>query len=156
MIKKALKAAFPLTLPVFMGYLFLGIAFGVLLSSKGFHAGWAVFMSVLIYAGSMQFVAVPLLVQPFNLLTTVFLTLTVNARHLFYGLSMLDKFKDTGKAKPYLVFSLTDETYSLLCSASPAGKCQPEVVLLFYRGPGSPLLDPGKRCGMRGREPDPL
>ncbi len=119
MIKKALKAAFPLTLPVFMGYLFLGIAFGVLLSSKGFHAGWAVFMSVLIYAGSMQFVAVPLLVQPFNLLTTVFLTLTVNARHLFYGLSMLDKFKDTGKAKPYLVFSLTDETYSLLCSASP-------------------------------------
>ncbi len=119
MIKKAFRAAFPLTLPVFMGYLFLGIAFGVLLSSKGFHAGWAVFMSVAIYAGSMQFVAIDLLVQPFHLLSTVLLTLTVNARHLFYGLSMLDKFRDTGKAKPYLIFSLTDETYSLLCSADP-------------------------------------
>ncbi len=119
MIKKAFRAAFPLTLPVFMGYLFLGIAFGVLLSSEGFHVGWAIFMSVIIYAGSMQFVAIELLTLPFNFLSTLLITLMVNARHLFYGLSMLDKFKDSGKLKPYMIFSLTDETFSLLCSANP-------------------------------------
>lgn len=116
MRKKAFRAAFPLTLPVFMGYLFLGIAFGVLLASEGFHVGWAVFMSVTIYAGAMQFVAIPLLSAPFNLVSTVFITLTVNARHLFYGLSMLEKFRESGPLKPYMIFSLTDETYSLLCS----------------------------------------
>ncbi len=118
MIKKAFRTAFPITLPVLMGYLFLGIAFGVLLSSKGFHAGWAVLMSVAIYAGSMQFVAIELLTIPFHFLNVLFITLTVNIRHLFYGLSMLDKFKDSGKLKPYMIFSLTDETYSILCSAS--------------------------------------
>lgn len=119
MRKKAFRAAFPLTLPVFMGYLFLGIAFGVLLASEGFHVGWAIFMSVTIYAGSMQFVAIPLLTAPFHFLSTAFITLTVNARHLFYGLSMLEKFKESGSLKPYMIFSLTDETYSLLCTANP-------------------------------------
>lgn len=125
MIKKAIQAAFPFTLPVFMGYLFLGIAFGVLLSSEGFHVGWALFMSATIYAGSMQFVAIELLTVPFHFLSTIFMTLMVNARHLFYGLSMLDKFKDSGKLKPYMIFSLTDETFSLLCSAkAPEGISQ--------------------------------
>lgn len=122
MRRKAFKAALPYTLPVFMGYLFLGIAFGVLLSSKGYHAGWAFLMSCTIYAGSMQFVAIELLTSPFSLVTALIVTLTVNARHLFYGLSMLDKFKVSEKLKPYMVFSLTDETYSLLCSTnSPEG-----------------------------------
>lgn len=119
MRRKAFKAALPYTLPVFMGYLFLGIAFGVLLSSKGYHVGWAFLMSVTIYAGSMQFVAIELLTSPFSLITALIVTLTVNARHLFYGLSMLDKFKVSEKLKPYMIFSLTDETYSLLCSAEP-------------------------------------
>jgi len=119
MRRKAFKAALPYTLPVFMGYLFLGIAFGVLLSSKGYHAGWALLMSTTVYAGSMQFVAIDLLTSPFNLINALIVTLTVNARHLFYGLSMLDKFKISGKLKPYMIFSLTDETYSLLCSTEP-------------------------------------
>lgn len=119
MKQKAFRAAFPLTLPVFMGYIFLGIAFGILSSSSGFHVGWAFLMSLLIYAGSMQFVTVPLLLAPYHFLSTVLLTLMVNARHLFYGLSMLDRYKDCGKLKPYLIFSLTDETYSLVCSAEP-------------------------------------
>lgn len=119
MNKRTIKAALPHTLPVFMGYLFLGIAFGVLLASKGFHVGWALLMSVLIYAGSMQFVAVSYLVAGFQPLGVVLITLMVNARHVFYGLSMLEKFKGTGKLKPYLIFGLTDETYSLLCSAEP-------------------------------------
>ena len=119
MKRKAFTTAFPYTLPVLMGYLFLGIAFGVLLSSKGYHVGWAFLMSLFIYAGAMQFVAIGLLIGPFGLLNAVIVTLTVNARHLFYGLSVLEKFKASGKLKPYMIFSLTDETYSLLCGVEP-------------------------------------
>lgn len=119
---RALKLAFPHTIPVLTGYMFIGIAFGILLSSKGYHFGWAILMSAFIFAGSMQFVAINLLTGSFNLVIVVFMTLMVNARHLFYGLSMLDKFKDMEKKKPYMVFSLTDETFSLLCSAkAPEG-----------------------------------
>lgn len=89
MKQKAFRAAFPLTFPVFIGYIFLGIAFGILSGSSGFHVGWAFLMSLLIYAGSMQFVTVSLLLAPYHFLSTVLLTLMVNARHLFYGLSML-------------------------------------------------------------------
>lgn len=131
MRRKALKAALPYTLPVFMGYLFLGIAFGVLLSSKGYHVGWALLMSGAIYAGSMQFVAIDLLTRPFHLITAAIVTLTVNARHLFYGLSMLDKFKDSGKLKPYMIFSLTDETYSLLCSTEPPAGVNKKWFMFF-------------------------
>ncbi len=116
---KALRAAFPQTIPVMTGYLFLGIAFGILLNSKGYHFGWSVLMSIFVYAGSMQFVAVNLLTSAFNPLNAFLITLMVNARHLFYGLSMLGKFKGTGNKKPYLIFALTDETYSILCSAEP-------------------------------------
>lgn len=119
MKNKALKAAFLHTVPVMTGYLFLGAVFGMLLSSKGYHAGWAVLMSICIYAGSMQFVAINILTGSFNILNTIFMTLMINARHIFYGLSMLEKFKETGSKKPYMIFSLTDETYSLLCSVNP-------------------------------------
>lgn len=115
----ALKAAFPYTIPVMTGYLFLGIAFGILLDSKGYHFGWSILMSVFVYAGSMQFVAVNLLTMAFNPLNAFLITLMVNARHLFYGLSMLGKFKGTENKKPYLIFGFTDETYSILCSAEP-------------------------------------
>ncbi len=119
---KALRLAFINTLPVLVGYIFLGAAFGILLDSKGYHFGWALLMSLFIYAGSMQFVAVELLTAGVNFWIAVFMTLMVNARHLFYGLAMLEKYNDMGKAKPYMIFSLTDETFSLLCSAEvPAG-----------------------------------
>lgn len=117
MKSKALKAAFPYTLPVMMGYLFLGMAFGILLTSKGIAYGWALFMSLFVYAGSMQFVAIELLLVPFAPLSAALVTLMVNARHLFYGLSMLEPFKIMGKLKPYMIFSLSDETYSLECAA---------------------------------------
>ncbi|MGI6008452.1 MAG: AzlC family ABC transporter permease [Ruminococcus sp.] len=119
MKRKTWKAALPYTLPVFMGYIFLGIAFGVLMVSRGFHPGWAILMSVFVFAGSMQFVAVDILSGPFAPLTAGLMTLMVNARHIFYGLSMLDRFKICGKLKPYMIFSLSDETYSLLCSVEP-------------------------------------
>ena len=117
MKQKAFRAAFPLTLPVFMGYIFLGIAFGILSSSSGFHVGWAFLMSLLIYAGSMQFVTVPLLLAPYHFLSTVLLTLMVNARHLFYGLSMLERYKGLGWKKFFLIFGMSDETFALTSAA---------------------------------------
>ena len=117
--KNALKAALPGTIPVMTGYVFLGMAFGILLNAKGYGIGWALLMSLLIYAGSMQYVAISLLASAFNPVAAFIMTLMVNARHLFYGLSMLDKFKNTGKLKPYLIFGLTDETFSVLCGEEP-------------------------------------
>ena len=131
MKRKAFTSAFPYTIPVFMGYLFLGIAFGVLLSSKGFHVGWALLMSITIYAGAMQFVAIGLLIGPLALLNAFIVTLTVNARHLFYGLSVLEKFKESGKFKPYMIFSLTDETYSLLCAVEPSENVNRKWFMFF-------------------------
>ncbi|MFV0412816.1 MAG: AzlC family ABC transporter permease [Oscillospiraceae bacterium] len=122
-IKKAVAAAFPCTIPVLTGYLFMGIAFGILLQSQGFGAIWAFLMALLVYAGSGQFVAAGFMGAGFNPVVALALTLMVNARHIFYGISMLDKFKNFGKVKWYMVFSLTDETFSLLVSA----KHQPEV-----------------------------
>lgn len=119
MKKKSFKAAFPFTIPVLMGYIFLGMAFGILLASKGYNFLWAIFMSLTIYAGSMQFVAINILASGATLLYTAFITLMVNARHLFYGLSMVDKYKDAGPKKIYLMFSLTDETYSLVSTVKP-------------------------------------
>lgn len=119
---KALKAAFPLTIPVMTGFLFLGSAYGILMDSKGYHFGWSIFTSLIVFAGSMQFVAINLLTSAFNPVNAFLMTLMVNARHLFYGLSMLGKYQDTGKKKPYLIFGLIDETFSILCSTeAPEG-----------------------------------
>ena len=112
---KSLKKAFPYTIPVLFGYLFLGSAFGILLSSKGYGPVWALIMSVTMYAGSGQFVAIGFLTSPFDLINAFVVTLMVNLRHLFYGLSLLERFKAAGKKRFYMMFSLTDETYSLLC-----------------------------------------
>ncbi len=113
----ALKAAFPVTVPVMMGYLFIGAAYGMLMAGKGNSLLWTLLMGLFVYAGSMQFVAVNFFAAPFNWVTVIFITLMVNIRHVFYGLSMLTKFRDMGRKKPYMIFSLTDETFSLLCSA---------------------------------------
>lgn len=114
--KTTVKKAFTATVPVMTGYLVLAIGFGILLKTKGYGVGWAIAMSGFIYAGSMQYLAIDLLCGGASLLTTALTTLMVNARHLFYGISMIDRYKDTGKKKPYLIFALTDETYSLVCS----------------------------------------
>lgn len=120
---KTLKAAFPVTIPVMMGYLFLGATYGMLMADKGSSAVWSLLMSVFVYAGSMQFVAINFFAGGVNWATVIFITFMVNIRHIFYGLSMLEKFKDAGRKKPYLIFSLTDETFSLLCSAkAPEGE----------------------------------
>lgn len=110
-----LKYALKRSLPVMAGYIVLGIGFGILLEAKGYGVGWALLMSTLIYAGSMQYVAIDLITGGASLIQTALMTLMVNARHLFYGISMIDKYKGTGVRKPYLIFSLTDETYSLVC-----------------------------------------
>lgn len=115
MKKETFRYSFISTLPVMAGYIVLGIGFGILLASKGYSFLWAILMSLTIYAGSMQYVGVNLLTSGASLITTAIMTLMVNARHLFYGISMIGKYKDTGKAKPYLIFALTDETYSLVC-----------------------------------------
>ncbi len=113
---RALRAAFPKTLPVMAGYLFLAIGFGVLLRKAGFGTAWALLMSGGIYAGAMQFVTIDLLLSIATPLESALMTLMVNARHLFYGISMSGKYRQTGWMKPYLAFSLTDETYALLAA----------------------------------------
>ena len=107
--------AFKLTLPVACGYLFLGTAFGAMLAQAGFGPVWALAASGLIYAGSLQFVMVPFLAAG-SLVTVALTALMINARHLFYGLSFIERFERMGKWKPYMIFSLTDETYSVFCA----------------------------------------
>lgn len=131
MKKEAFKAAFPHTLPVMAGYLFLGLGFGILLESKGFSFIWAFFMSIIIYAGSMQYAAIELLAGGAGYLYTAFMTLIIQIRHLFYGLSLIKKYKDAGKRKPLLIHELTDETYSLICSCDPPEGVDPNWFYLF-------------------------
>ncbi|TWH51925.1 azaleucine resistance protein AzlC [Sporomusa sp. KB1] len=116
-IKIAFYAAFPYTVPIFAGFLFLGIAYGIFMNSLGFSAMYPVLMSLTIFAGSMEFVAANLLLGAFDPINALLLTLMVNARHLFYGISMLDKYKGTGKKKFYLIFGLCDESFSINCTA---------------------------------------
>lgn len=120
--RKTLAAAFPVTIPVLMGYLAIGLAFGLMLESAGYGVFWAFLMSLSIYAGSGQYLGVSLLATGAPLTQVAFLTLMINFRHLVYGLSMLEKFRGMGKRKLYMIFSLTDETYALLSSVkAPEG-----------------------------------
>jgi 4-azaleucine resistance transporter AzlC len=130
-IADTFKTAFLQTIPILTGYLFLGIAFGFLLQSKGFGFEWAGLMSVTVFAGAMQFVAVNLLTDPFAPLSVFILTLMINARHIFYGFSMLEKYKDAGRFKPYLMFGMTDETFALLYSTEPPLGASKRVFYFF-------------------------
>lgn len=112
----ACRTAFPYTVPILTGFVFLGTAYGIFMNSLGFSAIYPILMSLLIFAGSMEFVAANLLLVAFNPINALFLTLMVNARHLFYGISMLDKFKEVGKKKLYLIFGLCDESFSINCT----------------------------------------
>lgn len=114
---RLLKIALKDTIPVMTGYLVLGFGFGIIMKANGFGLLMAVAMSLFIYAGSMQYVAIGLFTGGASLITAAVTTLMVNARHIFYGISMLEKYGNTGAAKPYLIFALTDETYSLVCDA---------------------------------------
>ncbi len=113
---QTVRNAFKSSLPVMAGYLVLGAGFGMMMKAAGYGAGWAFAMSLFIYAGSMQYAAVGLLSGGASLLSVALTTLMVNARHLFYGISMLEPYRKAGAARPYLIFALTDETYSLVCS----------------------------------------
>ena len=120
--QNTVKQAFINTLPVMAGYIVLGMGFGILMRNAGYGGFWAFSMSFFIYAGSMQYVGVSLLAGGASVITTAMTTFMVNARHLFYSISMVDRYKNAGKGKPYMIFGLTDETYSLLCDGiTPEG-----------------------------------
>ena len=119
MHKKALKTVFLDTVPVMTGYLFLGISFGILLQEAGYGLPWAFSMALFMYAGSAQFLSVSLLANHASILSSAIAVFLLNARHIFYGISLIDAYRDTGKKKPYLIFALTDETYSLVTQNQP-------------------------------------
>lgn len=112
-IKKAFLVAFPHTIPIFTGFTFLGIAYGIYMNASGFSPVYPMLMSLTIFAGSMEFVTVNLLLGAFNPLSAFIMSLMINARHLFYGISMLDKYKGTGLKKFYLIFGMCDESFSI-------------------------------------------
>lgn len=118
-LRCAVASAFPHTVPVLTGYLVLGIAYGVLMQAKGFGAPWVLLMSGVAFCGSMQFAAISLLTSAFDPLGAFVMSLMVNARHLFYGVSMLEKYRGLGGAKPALIYLLSDETFSIVSSVTP-------------------------------------
>ena len=119
MKRKAFQAALPHTIPIAVGFLFLGMSYGFLMRSKGFSVFYPMLMSFFIFAGSMEFVTVNLLLSAFQPVYAFFLALMVNARHLFYGISMLDKYKNVGWKKFYLIYGMCDESFTVNCSVEP-------------------------------------
>lgn len=117
--KAALTAAFPHTIPVLTGFLVLGMAYGMLMQTKGYGAVWSVLMSAIAFCGSMQFVAITLLTVAFDPVQAFLLSLMVNARHLFYGISMLEKYKGLGAVRAVLIYTLCDETFSISSGVAP-------------------------------------
>jgi 4-azaleucine resistance transporter AzlC len=115
-MKRDLIYAVKKTIPIFFGYIFVGIAFGLLLSKAGYNFMWAVFISCVVYSGSLQFILIPFLISPVSILTVAVTSIAVSSRHMFYGISFIERFNKMGAGKWYMIFSLTDETYSVLCS----------------------------------------
>ncbi len=128
--RQALRRAFPYTVPVMAGYLFIGAAFGVMFADSGYNVLWAVLMSVVVYAGSGQYLATTFFVPGISILQAVFLTLMVNIRHVFYGLSLVDRYNRFGRKRWYLIFGMTDETYSLICTTDVPDDVDEEKFLL--------------------------
>ena len=128
--KKAMRRAFPYTVPVLAGYLFIGAAFGVMFADQGYNVLWAVLMSVVVYAGSGQYLATNFFVPGISILQAVFLTLMVNIRHVFYGLSLVDRYNRFGRKRWYLIVGMTDETYSLICTTGVPDDVDEEKFLL--------------------------
>ena len=128
--RQAIVRAFPYTIPVLAGYLFIGAAFGVMFADQGYNVLWAVLMSVVVYAGSGQYLATTFFVPGISILQAVFLTLMVNIRHVFYGLSLVDRYNRFGRKRWYLIFGMTDETYSLICTTDVPDDVDEEKFLL--------------------------
>ena len=129
--KKTLRVAFPATLPVMAGFLVLGLAYGILMETKGYNAFWSTLMSAIAFGGSMQYVAITLLTTVFDPLQAFLLSVMVNARHLFYGLSLLEKYKGLGKVRAFLIFALCDESFSLASTVEVPEGVEPKD---FYLG----------------------
>lgn len=117
--RAALRAAFPATIPVLTGYVCLGMAYGVLMATRGYGPLWSFLMSAIAFGGSMQFVAIALLTAAFDPVQAFLLSIMVNARHIFYGLALLEKYKGLGKVRPFLIYVLSDETFSLVSTLEP-------------------------------------
>ncbi len=117
MRRRALAAAFPYTIPIFAGFWFLGMTYGIYMNVSGFGFWYPMLMSLTIFGGSLEFVAVSMLLAPFAPLQTFLMALMIQARHLFYGIAMLEKYKNTGWKRFYLIFGLCDETFSINCAA---------------------------------------
>lgn len=130
-MKTSFKYAFKASLPVMAGYLALGIGFGVLLESKGYNILWAGLMALTMYSGSLQYAAVDFMSSGATLITTAIMTVFIQARHFFYGFSLLDTYKGMGGAKPYMIFGLTDETYSLVCTGDVPKGADKKKYFLF-------------------------
>lgn len=128
--KTELGYAFPRTVPVMAGYLVLGAAYGILMADSGYGPVWSVLISVIVYAGSLQYLGVSLLAAV-NPLYSFFMSLMLNARHLFYGISMLDKYRTVKRFKPYLIFALTDETFSVVCAENPPQEMDRDKVFFW-------------------------
>ena len=131
MNSRTIRQAFCKSIPVMAGYIVLGIGFGILMRNAGYGVLWTAAMSLFIYAGSMQFVGVGLITGGASILTTAITTFMVNARHLFYSISMVDQYKEAGQYKPYMIFALTDETYSLLCDGTVPEGADPNQYRFF-------------------------
>lgn len=138
-LRKALKAAFPKTIPIFAGFWFLGLTYGIYMNVSGFCFWYPMLMSLTIFAGSAEFVAVNMLLGPFNPLLALAMTVMINARHLFYGISMLDKYRGTGWKKFYLIFGMCDESFSINYTAQIPEDVDPGW-FFFFRYPAQPFL----------------
>ncbi|MDY6037637.1 MAG: AzlC family ABC transporter permease [Eubacterium sp.] len=125
MNKETIKIILLRTLPVMTGYIVLGIGFGIMLNQAGYGIGWSILMSSVIYSGTMQYVGVSLISGGASIFTTIMMALAINARYLFYGLSLIDRYRGSGIIKSYLIFAITDETYALICSSSIPSKMRP-------------------------------
>jgi 4-azaleucine resistance transporter AzlC len=128
---QALKVAFPHTIPILAGFTFLGIAYGIFMHSLGFHAMYPFIISMVVFAGSMEFITANLLLGAFNPLYAFFLTIMVNARHLFYGISLLDTYKGIGKKKWYMIFGLCDESFAINQSIDVPKNVDKGLVMFF-------------------------
>ena len=130
MMPAAFRAAFPHTIPILTGFFFLGATYGILMSSNGYGWYWALLVSGFVFAGALQFVGIHLLTSAFDPLNAFLIALAINARHLFYGISMLKKYSGTGKVKPYLIFGMCDETFSILHSTKPPAHVDKKAFML--------------------------
>lgn len=122
-ITRSFRAAFPCTIPILAGFLFLGMAYGIYMNVSGFSFVYPMIMAAVIFGGSLEFLAAQMLLSPFAPLQVLMVSLMIQARHLFYGISMLDKFKDMGWKKFYLIYGMCDETFSINCTAEIPGDC---------------------------------